>query len=621
MPARDSELGPLIRSVFLPEAGEVWCSPDISQQEFRFVVHHAFIRKLPGAAAALERYHTDADVDFHALAGEITGLSRADAKGVNFAKIYGAGVKKFAEMIGKPLHEAQQIYGRYDQRLPFVSRLAAACEREARQHGYTVLYDGARRHWDRWAPGGRWQKTQGPCPRDEAIERITDPTHPWYRKALWRTDVRTALNALIQGSAARHTKLWMRACWREGIVPLLQMHDALELSTMTREQSELVARLACEVVKLEVPMRTDVKYGRSWGDATHAWEELHGETPTIAIAAPELEEIPTEIPTVPPQPTAPTTEIPATTPSPPLRYNGNHRDGFDSDIRFVSLRDIVGEPVLDGKIRCPFHDDNTPSCHIYHDHYHCFACGAHGDRISWLMDVEGLSYPAALEALANWEPSARPIADDDSRTVELAANLWNEAKSITGTLAAQYLTFRHIDVDQLPTGETASLRFHPNCPFGKGRYPCLLGLFRDVETDAFAGIHRTALTADGHKIDRRMLGRWRGRGRRAIKLWPAENTLVVGEGLETVAAAATRILHEGQPLRPAWVLGSATALANFGPVEGIERIIILADNDSSGNPAAYACAMQWFNHDRTALLLTPEHAGHDFNDVVRAKAT
>ena len=34
----------------------------------------------------------------------------------------------------------------------------------------------------------------------------------------------------------------------------------------------------------------------------------------------------------------------------------------------------------------------TPSCHIYDDHYHCFACGAHGDAISWLMEVEGLSF-------------------------------------------------------------------------------------------------------------------------------------------------------------------------------------------------------------------------------------
>ena len=35
MPSRDPELTPLIRGVFLPEEGEVWCKPDVSQQEFR----------------------------------------------------------------------------------------------------------------------------------------------------------------------------------------------------------------------------------------------------------------------------------------------------------------------------------------------------------------------------------------------------------------------------------------------------------------------------------------------------------------------------------------------------------------------------------------------------------
>ena len=48
MPSRDKELGPLIRSVFLPEEGEVWCKPDISQQEFRFVVHHAVHAQFAG---------------------------------------------------------------------------------------------------------------------------------------------------------------------------------------------------------------------------------------------------------------------------------------------------------------------------------------------------------------------------------------------------------------------------------------------------------------------------------------------------------------------------------------------------------------------------------------------
>ena len=151
MPSRDEELGPLIRSAFLPEPGETWCTVDCSQQEFRLVAHHACVRNLAGASQAAERYRNDPDTDFHLLAAEITGLPRKDAKAVNFAKIYGAGVQKFAEMIGRPLTEAQTIYAKYDQQLPFLSQLSRACQSEANHLGYTLLYDGARRHWDRWA--------------------------------------------------------------------------------------------------------------------------------------------------------------------------------------------------------------------------------------------------------------------------------------------------------------------------------------------------------------------------------------------------------------------------------------------------------------------------------------
>ena len=73
----------------------------------------------------------------------------------------------------------------------------------------------------------------------------------------------------------------MRACWREGIVPLLQMHDCLDCSVSTREQAELVAQLGCDAVSLEVPMRVDLKFGRSWGDALHSWEELTGDSAPI----------------------------------------------------------------------------------------------------------------------------------------------------------------------------------------------------------------------------------------------------------------------------------------------------------------------------------------------------
>src|SRR5215471_19208577 len=73
--------------------------------------------------------------------------------------------------------------------------------------------------------------------------------------------------------AIRNAGCW--PCWREGIVPLLQMHDCLDCSVSSRKQAELVALLGEEAVKLDVPMRVDLKYGRTWGDAKHTWEELH----------------------------------------------------------------------------------------------------------------------------------------------------------------------------------------------------------------------------------------------------------------------------------------------------------------------------------------------------------
>jgi DNA polymerase I-like protein with 3'-5' exonuclease and polymerase domains len=276
MAARDQEISPLIRGVFLPEEGELWAKPDISQQEFRFITHYGVKFKLQRAQEAAERYRADPNTDFHDLVAEMTGLDRGQAKNCNFAKAFGAGVRKFAAMVGKPEGEARAIYDRYDRELPFVKQLAKRCEHIAATRGYLALYDGTRRHWESWVPWTNWTESAGPCPREEAERRIGDPGHPWYGKGpLHRADTHKAMNALIQGSAARHTKLWMRACWREGFVPLLQMHDCLDLSVSSPEHAERVAQLGREAVTLEVPIEVDLKYGRTWGDATHTWEELH----------------------------------------------------------------------------------------------------------------------------------------------------------------------------------------------------------------------------------------------------------------------------------------------------------------------------------------------------------
>lgn len=70
------------------------------------------------------------------------------------------------------------------------------------------------------------------------------------------------------------TKLAMRACWREGVLPLIQMHDELGFSVVREEQGARVAEIMRDVVPLELPMMVDAEYGRTWGDAKHAWSAL-----------------------------------------------------------------------------------------------------------------------------------------------------------------------------------------------------------------------------------------------------------------------------------------------------------------------------------------------------------
>ncbi len=57
--------------------------------------------------------------------------------------------------------------------------------------------------------------------------------------------------------------------------------------------------------------------------------------------------------------------------------------------------------IVAHKSLCPFHQDSSPSCHIYDDGYHCYACGASGDALNWLEHVHNLSKPDAIKALQN----------------------------------------------------------------------------------------------------------------------------------------------------------------------------------------------------------------------------
>ena len=290
------------------------------------------------------------------------------------------------------------------------------------------------------------------------------------------------------------------------------------------------------------------------------------------------------------------------------------------------LTDLVSLPMDSShRVSCPFHDDSNPSCSIYPDHYYCHACGARGDRLDWLTQVEGMTRAEALGALHDWDGHATVEQKHSAEEkLDYALSFWNAAGPLVGTLGERYLSeTRKIDVTKLSPSINDALRFHPRCIFGPGEYhPCIIALMRDPLTDALTGIQRVGLelAPDNKviKINRMALGRMG-----AVKLWPTtgEGRLIVGEGIETVLAAATRSdqISYDVPLQPAWATLSADALGRFPLVPNVERLIILVDHDPPGKTAASLCTGRYERAGRNAVQLMPDEPGFDFNDIVMAE--
>jgi hypothetical protein len=103
-----------------------------------------------------------------------------------------------------------------------------------------------------------------------------------------------------------------------------------------------------------------------------------------------------------------------------------------------------------------------------------------------------------------------------------------------------------------------------------------------------------------------------------VKLWPAGDQLVVGEGIETTLAAATRISYRGAALTPAWSAVAKGGLGWLPVLPNVQRLILLVDHDSNGEgqKAAERCRQVWRAMGRNVVPLVPKQAGWDFNDVV-----
>ncbi|MCD2175927.1 DNA primase [Rhizobium sp. C4] len=105
---------------------------------------------------------------------------------------------------------------------------------------------------------------------------------------------------------------------------------------------------------------------------------------------------------------------------------------------------------------CPFHGEKTPSfhCEDRKGRYHCFGCGVTGDHFRFLTDLEGISFPEAVEQIAGLagvpmpQPDAEAARRDEQRTtlmdvMELATAFFQEQlQSANGAKARAYLRDR-----------------------------------------------------------------------------------------------------------------------------------------------------------------------------------
>ena len=258
IPARHAILGPLIRSIFIPEKNCEWGIFDYSQQEPRLVVHYASLKNFTGADKFVDSYREDMTTDFHTMVSEMADIPRKQAKTINLGLFYGMGKGKLMSQLGVTQETATELLAAYNERVPFVKQLMNDTMNKAGKKGYLSTFEGRRCRFDLWEPTNEWGKKALPLEQAERTYGEHMIKRAWTYKAL---------NRLIQGSAADQTKKAMLELSKEGYYAHIQVHDELDFSVASDADKDKIKDIMENCVQLEVPSKVDVECGDNWGDA------------------------------------------------------------------------------------------------------------------------------------------------------------------------------------------------------------------------------------------------------------------------------------------------------------------------------------------------------------------
>ena len=260
IPARNKELGPRIRSLFIPEEGMTWGCFDYSQQEPRLVVHYAALDKNKynitgeGLEDVLEAY-LNLDADFHKIVADMAEIPRSQAKTINLGLFYGMGKNKLQAELGLDKNDAEELFKQYHGRVPFVKQLMYSVMERAQNAGKIRTLLGRRCRFNLWEPNQFG--IHKALPHEEALAE--------HGPGIKRAYTYKALNRLIQGSAADMTKKAMVELHKEGITPHIQVHDELDISVVNPLEAAKIKDIMESAVELEVPNKVDYESGPNWG--------------------------------------------------------------------------------------------------------------------------------------------------------------------------------------------------------------------------------------------------------------------------------------------------------------------------------------------------------------------
>ena len=250
IPIRTEE-GRQVRRAFVPgQTGWLLLAADYSQIELRMLAHYSGDPQLVRAFAEDRDIHTFVAHQIYGVPEtEVTADQRRVAKIVNFSLIYGKTAYGLSRDLGLSVTEAEQFIDGYFDRYRGVRTFTADVLARAKHDGYVTTILGRRRYI-------------------EGIEQM-DPKRLNFPE-------RTAINTVIQGSAADLIKVAMNRIWRRAQREkrpsrlLIQIHDELIFETpeaVLATEREWISAEMTGAMQLRVPLRVYVASGKNWMEA------------------------------------------------------------------------------------------------------------------------------------------------------------------------------------------------------------------------------------------------------------------------------------------------------------------------------------------------------------------